>query len=182
MRSRAGNRRRDRLVTACEASGAIVQHDQATRIFLDLCFEDGSRGAEIVISIEHLLDAGASPSLRNSSIEYLPPITACPPASFTRSKRCFAHRSSTAAESGGAALSLIEHAEQARQFCAKGHDILSQLLAVFWSQRLGGHTGPAKPDAFLQGIQIVLKLRLFGKHVPAVNVLEFNVLESGPTE
>jgi hypothetical protein len=28
----------------------------------------------------------------------------------------------------------------------------------------------------------VLKLRLFGKHVPAVNVLEFNVLESGPTE
>jgi hypothetical protein len=58
--------------------------------------------------------------------------------------------------------------------------MLTQLLAVFRSQ-LRGHIDLAKPDAFLQGIHIVLKLRLFGKHVLVVNASRpgCSVLESG---
>jgi len=53
-------------------------------------------------------------------------------------------------------LQLIEQAEQARQFCTKGHDMLTQLLAVLRPHRLGGHIDPAKANAFLQGIHIAL--------------------------
>jgi len=42
---------------------ALWQHDQAPRIFPDLCFEDRSRDAEILISIKYQLNAGVFATL-----------------------------------------------------------------------------------------------------------------------
>src|ERR1022692_1010490 len=55
----ASRRHRLRPVTAGQHPRTIAEHDEAAGIFLDLRFEERPRDAELVVSIEHLLDAGA---------------------------------------------------------------------------------------------------------------------------